>query len=94
MRPKNTTHATHDGYSQDEEKGLVPHVVDNLKKDHVEIGRPSYGSMAYMSLALLAVQNCSAVLIMRWTRATPGQNSYNTRTAVVMQEVREVVHEI
>lgn len=91
MRPKSTTHSTHDGYQQDEEKGLVAHEANNIKKDRVEVGRPSYGSMAYMSLALLAVQNCSAVLIMRWTRATPGQNSYNTRTAVVMQEVSGVV---
>ncbi|KAJ8601527.1 hypothetical protein CTAYLR_008018 [Chrysophaeum taylorii] len=67
--------------SDEENQGLVTEV----KKQQPE--QPRYGPMAYASLALLAVQNCSAVLIMRWTRATPGQNDYNTQTAVVMQEV-------
>lgn len=53
--------------------------------------RPARSRMAYASLSLLAVQNCSAVLIMRWTRATPGQNDYNTQTAVVTQEVFKTV---
>mmetsp|Transcript_6392 Transcript_6392/g.26880 ORF Transcript_6392/g.26880 Transcript_6392/m.26880 type:complete len:419 (-) Transcript_6392:429-1685(-) len=42
---------------------------------------------AYAALAVLAVQNCSAVLVMRYTRSTPGQNEYDTQSAVVMQEV-------
>lgn len=65
----------------DAEESLLP-------KKKKETG---YGRMAYISLALLAVQNCSAVLVMRWTRSTPGQNNYNTQTAVVMQEVFKTV---
>lgn len=68
----------------DEEKGLLAQDSD---KKVVETSRPQYGPMAYLSLGLLAVQNCSAVLIMRWTRATPGENAYSTQTAVVMQEI-------
>mmetsp|Transcript_3630 Transcript_3630/g.5541 ORF Transcript_3630/g.5541 Transcript_3630/m.5541 type:complete len:418 (+) Transcript_3630:52-1305(+) len=46
---------------------------------------------AYMALALLAVQNCSAVLIMRYTRSAPGESEYNTQTAVVMQELFKTI---
>jgi len=74
---------------EDEEQGLVRGVEE--RKKEMPPAAASYGRMAYMALALLAVQNCSAVLMMRWTRATPGQSDYNTQTAVVMQEVCKTV---
>lgn len=73
---------------RDEEVGLVKEEI--VEKPAVAPTQPR-SKLAYMALGLLAVQNCSAVLVMRYTRATPGQNLYNTQTAVVMQEVMKTV---
>uniref|UniRef100_A0A0G4IDU3 EamA domain-containing protein n=1 Tax=Chromera velia CCMP2878 TaxID=1169474 RepID=A0A0G4IDU3_9ALVE len=38
-------------------------------------------------LAALTIQNAGAVLLMRWVRAFPSENRFNSQTAVVMQEL-------
>ena len=83
----------------DEEVGLLDKklTAEPISQQEKSMSR---SKLAYVALALLAVQNCSAVLVMRYTRATEGQNSYNTQSAVIMQEALKtlasaalVVHE-
>lgn len=47
--------------------------------------------LKYVSLVVLTVQNTAAIIVMRYTRATPSESSYLTTTAVIMGEVMKVV---
>jgi len=67
----------------DAEKGTVD--VEAAKKGTKKPDTPAW--LAYAALVMLTAQNSSAVLVMRYTRATETQNHFLPQTAVIMQEL-------
>jgi len=50
-----------------------------------------YRKLAYVALAMLTVQNCGAVLLLRYTRTVASERQYLTSTAVILGEAFKLV---
>merc|ERR1711865_593162 len=53
--------------------------------------RGGYSTIAYVALGMLTLQNCGAVLLMRYTRTIDSERQYLTSTAVVLGEVFKLI---
>jgi len=53
--------------------------------------RGGYTTIAYVALGMLTIQNCGAVLLMRYTRTIDSERQYLTTTAVVLGEIFKLV---
>merc|ERR1711865_1225648 len=53
--------------------------------------RGGYSTIAYVALGMLTLQNCGAVLLMRYTRTIDSEQQYLTSTAVILGEVFKLI---
>merc|ERR1712166_210416 len=53
--------------------------------------RGGYTTIAYVALGMLTLQNCGAVLLMRYTRTIDSERQYLTSTAVILGEVFKLI---
>jgi len=69
---------------------VMPDVEEASRVD-TPAPRGGYRTLAYVALSMLTIQNCGAVLLMRYTRTIASERQYLTTTAVVLGEVFKMI---